>query len=362
MRSSLNEIIDYDPRFYSQIYLRNIDIENIPIEELYDKYFTDHVIKYKNSADYDICLRRDNDLFYYVEENADYFDKIKVLFPKFYKSHLPFYFAWSANSLLCLNDSWTCLGWVDVILNHTKHLQSEEITLIHFDSHSDIGNPLLAKNIKTNEYFDLLSGNQIKTNNLIDFFTSIAIGSIGISNYISILPVFFKKVNILYINQFRGVSKNLRYKLDFIEDDLFKRRYPHLLRFQNIYTNIDSDKDYPCTYIESDDIDILELVTNNKIFLHFDMDYFNNWLDGSAKKYRSTNYDLDIAQQYKEIDRVTRKLEKLCNNIIHTSIGLSPGFFPSKYWIDATKYLINKLNHHGIHFSTQNVFPSFDTI
>ena len=92
------------------------------------------------------------------------------------------------------------------------------------------------------------------------------------------------------------------------------------------------------------------------------MDYFNNWLDGSAEAYRIADYNLDISQQYKEISNVVGRLERLRKNIIHTSIGLSPGFFPSTYWVDATKYLINELNNHGIHFSTQGVFPCFDTI
>ncbi len=364
MINDLDALVKYDPRFLSNIFLKKIDLRNKSLDNLYDNYFSDHLIKHTNSGILcDIQLTRNNELFYYVEKNADYFKEIKELFPVFYKSLLPFYFCWDENSLLCLNDSWSSLGWIDII--HKKKLQdTEEIALIHFDSHQDMANPLIGINRHTGEYFDLLRGAPISKEKLFDFFVAIAIGSIGISNYISILPMFFKKVNVFYINQFKGCFKKYRYKVDFIEDSVFSARYPNILRMKNIYGDLERGTDYPHTRFESRSIEevIEHIPSNANILLHFDMDYFNNFLDGSAEKYRKTENLRSTEEQSNQIKTVSDILGSISKNIIHTSIGLSPGFFPSKYWGSSTKNLVSALNNQGISVSPKKTFPNFDII
>ena len=365
MQINLNDIVKYDPRFLSDLYIPYVNrdsLEKIEMERLYDNYFSDHVINLNYSKNFcDVHLQRNDNLFYYVEKNARYLDNIKEFFPKFHKSLLPFYFSWDDSSLLCLNDSWSCLGWVDHFLKNSHLYFDEEIVLIHFDSHTDMANPLIAKHIETNEYYDLLRGNKIYIDGIMDFFIAIAIGSIGISNYISILPLFFKKVKVFHVNQFKGVFGEINYNLSFVEDEFFKSRHPYLLRMRNHYANNASNNQYPHVYFQAASIEnFLHLIPKNKnIYLHFDMDYFNNFLDGSAEKYRNKNNIRSIDQQYQEIDKLMNCIGNFNKNILHTSIGLSPGFFPSEYWVPSTKYLINSLNNHGIHFDLKKVFPDF---
>jgi hypothetical protein len=360
---NLLELLKYDPRFLFNIYVRSIDTKNKPIEELYDKYFSDHIIQNNDIDNRSMWLQRNNDIFYYVEENKDYYSKLFHLLPKYFKAPLPFCFAFGHRSLLCLNDSWTCLGWIDTILSNKKKIKNNEITLIHFDSHPDMGAPLLARDINSGAYYDLLSQNQVKTDSLFDFMTSISIGSIGISNFISILPLFFKNVNIYYINQFTGINRRSSYKLDFVYDDVFTKKNSNLLRMKNIYAyDVIKSNEYPHSLVESNDIECLKPISNEPIFLHFDMDYFNNQLDGSAVCFRKKNNNPSLHKQLEEIDRVTEQLHRLRDKIIHVSIALSPGFFPSKYWEPSTQHLIKKLNHYDMPFSIEKVFPSFDVI
>lgn len=362
----LDELIQFGPQSLTDIYLQKINVGASTMEHLYDNYFADHTVEIYETDDLtNIHLKRNNQLFYYVENNANYIEKIKQLFPKFSKSLLPFYFSWGHNSLLCLNDSWCCLGWIDNYLNNKSLHNSEEIILLHFDSHSDMANPLLAKDKTTGDYYDLLRNTKINTHSLLDFFIAVSIGSIGIASYITILPLFFKKVTVIYINQFKGDAQQYAYELDYIEDDLFKFSHPNLLRMHNIYKNFsDMEHNYPHRLIKTTSINAIThfIPKNGNIFLHFDMDYFNNWLDGSAEVYRTGKNNHSLKQQKAEIDNLINPLSTLSKNILHTSIGLSPGFFPSRYYIETTQYLIKMLNNHGIHFSLEEVFPNFDII
>jgi hypothetical protein len=132
---------------------------------------------------------------------------------------------------------------------------------------------------------------------------------------------------------------------------------------KNIYAyDVIKSNEYPHSLVESNDIECLKPISNEPIFLHFDMDYFNNQLDGSAVCFRKKNNNPSLHKQLEEIDRVTEQLHRLRDKIIHVSIALSPGFFPSKYWEPSTQHLIKKLNHYDMPFSIEKVFPSFDVI
>lgn len=360
----LDTLQKYDPRYLADIYLDQVDINKINLNLLYDRYFSDHVIETNQSDSLDahgVHLRRNDQLFYYVEKSNDYSQNLKDFFPNFHSSLLPYYFAWGEKSLLCLNDSWSCLGWVSHYLSSFDSSHNQEITLIHFDSHSDMANPLIGQQVGTGEYYDFLRGTKIDLQSLFDFFIAVAIGSIGISSYISILPLFYKSVDVFYINQFKKTTNSYRYSLDFIKDEFFASKYPDLLRMSNNYDvhNSNNNIRYPHCCVEANIIEeCASLIDNDKsIYLHFDMDYFNNYLDGSALEFRSDKNYRTLEEQYKKIDQIMISLQKLKDNIAHTSIGLSPGFFPSQYWEPTTKYLISSLNAHGIHFATEHSFP-----
>jgi len=87
------------------------------------------------------------------------------------------------------------------------------------------------------------------------------------------------------------------------------------------------------------------------IFLHVDMDYFNNRYNGS-NEWRSHAVRHDQA-----LDRQKEAIEKICHHLLvaglvgrikHVSIGISPSFYPAEFWQEGTSYLLKQLATLGL--------------
>ena len=87
------------------------------------------------------------------------------------------------------------------------------------------------------------------------------------------------------------------------------------------------------------------------IFLHIDMDYFNNRYNGSDEwKDHPARHDQPLELQKEEMTRISESLvgAGLVERIRHVSIGISPSFYPSEFWEEAMTFLLRGLVASGL--------------
>jgi len=87
------------------------------------------------------------------------------------------------------------------------------------------------------------------------------------------------------------------------------------------------------------------------IFLHVDMDFFNNRFNGS------TDWANSSLKHNPNIDKQKEVMRVFCQNIFeagltsrikHVSIGISPSFYPAEYWKEGTACLLRGFDSIGL--------------
>jgi hypothetical protein len=87
------------------------------------------------------------------------------------------------------------------------------------------------------------------------------------------------------------------------------------------------------------------------IFLHIDMDYFNNRFNGNSN-WETENeriHDINPEDQRRQMHSIATELKKrrLCERVVDTCIGISAGFYPGEFW-SLTEEFIGLLKEAGI--------------
>jgi hypothetical protein len=352
----ISDISDLNPTLFQRLYFQPFT-KTTDVQFLYDNFFQDFSF-YIHPENHHISLYRDDTIYYYTEDSKTITKSVRNIIPNFHPKLLPFYFIFSDKSIICLNDCWTLLGWVNHILNFSKEYPDfEDIYIIHFDSHHDLRSPLIGLNSKGN-MINLVTSHKFNPFSFWDIFTSILSGCIGIGSFIVPLTFFFKKVHILHVNQFNKetIIKNPFY-YQFKTDSFFEKGIQRL----TLTSDLEKAPDYTCLYYSSNCLDNLinYIPSQANVYLHIDMDFFNNKFDGSGEKNRNPNYDISYSEQINMINQLKKSLNitKIIQNTKHTSIALSPGFYPSIYWESVTNYLKSSLAEIGININPSYQFP-----
>lgn len=89
------------------------------------------------------------------------------------------------------------------------------------------------------------------------------------------------------------------------------------------------------------------------VFLHFDLDYFNNRFDGNSRWREDSSarsFDPRLTKQKQHLKRVVQgiKQKNLQDRIIDTSTGISPGFFLAEFWQPLVDEIYKELRILGI--------------
>src|SRR4051794_29708494 len=135
----LSEINELNPNPFFSMSLDFKDTKNLLTPELVSsQYFHDHYFTIDNNDNtYKVNLTRTDAISYFVEDVSQYKSHIDWLIPHFNPIYLPYYFVYDARSMICLNDNWSLLGWVNHFLHElslTKQ-HNDSLILIHYDSH-----------------------------------------------------------------------------------------------------------------------------------------------------------------------------------------------------------------------------------
>lgn len=240
--------------------------------------------------------------------------------------------------LLALNDCWSLLSW-SLKLNEWQQqgIKAHKINIIHLDSHTDMNSPRLSLN-NDGSWQDLLSGKKFDVLDPNSITQAIMSGAIGIGSFISPLIAGNIDIDLYHLSP----AQHFRYQPDQYSLTLnYERNDPLFetaIRSKLVVGHTHSNSSYTLT----DDLTAICKTIDHRypIFLHIDLDYFNNRFDGRPDwKKQSSRHDPSITQVLEQVDDVFQQLRDSQIKLVDICVGVSPGFFPAEFWQTTLKQI-----------------------
>lgn len=322
-----------------------IDRRNLPPDEearmdaVHD-YFPDHLIEVDDTAThYHLSLQR---------SNYDYCEDIEggLRWLGVNREDVRDFYVAGPQSFLCLLESWMPYGWSMFLANN--NYRENNIAVIHLDDHTDMMSPKIGlygadwKDMLTNAAIAMCAPETMKH--------AVFSGAITLGSMMTPLLHHFDRVDVFHLAYGRS-SAFMRIDRTTIADDLLDRGRQRMA--VDISSSRFSDQRDGSRYLRTPEIaEIVKAVhPTMDIFLHIDMDYFNNRYNGSDEwKSRPARHDKPLDLQKEEMARICESLVKagLVERIRHVSIGISPSFYPSEFWEEAMTFLLQGLIASGL--------------
>ena len=255
--------------------------------------------------------------------------------------------------ILALEEQWVPLSWSRTFQSIGKI--PEEIVLLHLDDHQDMMAPRIGKRLD-GEMVDYITGNHIDFLDSDSIKKAIESGAIGKGSILTPLIWLIPKIHVRHLT-FRP-HPNTTYKIDkvtFSDDVLFSSKNRIGLHFLDTsWENLNQQSSYVVT--PNFDAWLHGIPEDVPIFLHFDLDYFNNRFDGNSRWREdpsARSFDPRFTKQKQHLKHVVRgiKQKNLQDRIIDTSIGISPGFFPAEFWKPMVNEIYRELRTLGINLT-----------
>lgn len=301
-------------------------------------HFSNHEIEIiEQNSYYQLILNRKS--FLYCE---DFVQGLKLL--GINEKDVLRYYNLGVQNIFSLLESWIPYGWSHFFAN--RNSIPKKLTIIHLDDHSDLMSPFIyVEDInKKKNWKDIFTGCSINILNPESIKKAVESGAITLGSILTVLVFAVENINILHLKQ--NTRTILRYIKKDIESDPLIVPKQHRMSVKLLKSPAMNTVQYG-KYIRSSDIN--ELIRNvpcdSDIFLHIDMDFFNNRYNGSTDWNMEGSHDPDINQQKGVINSICNEIMKssLINKILHVSIGLSPSFYPTEYWCNGLTTVLNEL-------------------
>ena len=339
--------------------------DKIECYEYLHAYFPDHVIDSLTSNEDYWNINLSKQVFNHCENIIDNLDWLKIS-----EKECPMFFLLGENFFFCLSEALIPYGW-SVFFSKNNFLYDKTITLLHLDSHRDLMRTRIRVN-DNNVWQDLITKNELDFKLPNSILEAVDSGAIGIGSMVTPLIHFLPFLTVAHYNP---SVKNEHFSL--LEPILIKDNF--LLENAKVMSNKFTECENIANYFESSSIaNVVSMCSEGDyILLHIDMDSLNNRYNGDSDWHLIEGYDPNIIEQFNVIDQLLNHItiKGLARKIIHTSIGISPSFYPSEYWKLGLKYLISSLIDAGINlidlksklFSSEikffnNMFPSQVTL
>lgn len=312
-----------------------------------DRYFTDHLptlMPPEESRERKIMLERPHEQYGCWDFDPSLSKGLDWWHPGCPPSHISVAYRLFEKGLLSLEDQWIPLSWSHWFSDHSI---PDELVLLHIDDHQDMMDPRLGET-DHRHLFDLITGDGVNFNDPSSVKKAILSGAIGKGSIITPLA-YVTKIHVRHLT-YRPkyptpqILTTQRIKDSFLLPDLSRRLHLSLKDKSPKDEASYRDTDKPEAWLKDIPPDV-------PIFLHVDMDYFNNRYDGNSET-RTHDPPLDAQKAQMELICAQLTRSRLFERIVHTSIGISPGFYPGEFW-HLTAYLMEQLEKAGIAMGAQ---------
>lgn len=297
-------------------------------------YFSNHDISVvENGSHIEIQLKRKD--FLYCEDVSRGLEWLNIT-PK----KVSDYYIEGEKSFFTLLESWVTYG-IGRYLQRSKHTH---ITIIHFDDHQDLMSPYIG--FHGGKQVDLLTQKKYDFSDLNSVKQAIYSGAITLGSMLTPIICAHNSVDVFHVCN-RSSNFSCPLHICGVEDDIL---FPQSSRLE---LNFNSKEESTRNYTRLSDVEELPSLDkfNSTVLLHFDMDYFNNRYNGSTdwNDFPKTK-DHPLADQFDQIEKICAHLQSsgLSKLIKHTSIGVSPSFYPVEYWEKGICKLLQSLDNIGI--------------
>jgi len=249
--------------------------------------------------------------------------------------------------LLALEDQWSPLSWS--LYFRKNGFVPEELVLLHIDDHLDMMSPRIGLRSDGN-FVDFIAGDLFSLLKPETVESAILSGAIGKGSIITPLVWEVRKIHVRHLT-FRPEPDIFSLKKVALEDLLLGISFPRIsIQHEKVERDsLLSDSNY----IPTSDIDIWlsDIPADVPIFLHVDMDFFNNRFDGSsAWQEDGRGHDISIDEQLGLVKDIFRGIERrhLESRIVDLSLCFSPSFFPAEFWEPVSKLIQSECQRLGI--------------
>ena len=337
------------PDRYLRVSKSSLPLDQEARRDILESYFSDHlpsVSEEENS--WLICLERPQEQYgCYIHDQAIH-SGLEWWQKKTKICDIPFQKRLFDYGLLAIEDQWMPYSWSRFC---QKNGIPSEAVLLHLDDHQDMMMPRVGKRLD-GKLFDYITGDSFSLDDPSSVESAILSGAIGKG---SILLPFIWSVEKMHIRHlcFRPHPNTYYHVQKILREDPLLSKDNNRISIHLDPTSLETLSS-SSNYVVTPDIDewLKDIPSGVPIFLHIDMDYFNDRFDGKSdwRKENKRIHEVSLQEQIEQMKRVFTGLKEkgLVDQIVDTSIGISPGFYPAEFWPSTVPELIKACERIGI--------------
>ena len=314
-----------------------------------EEYFSEHLPTVTDKGDhFEIRLERPSSPYGSYMLDPEIHEKLGWWKPGTRVRDIPVEKRFLNGGIFVMEDQWTPLSW-------SMHFQKrgailEELILLHVDDHKDMMSPRIGQN-SDGQYFDFITKNSFSLLNPESVTSAILSGALGKGSILSPLIWQVDKIHVRHLTV-RPNPYTYSLKKTLVQDTILGDSLSRIILEQK---EIEEDVSLLNTsnYIATSNIDtwLNHLPGGVPIFLHIDMDFFNNRFDGNSSwQDADRQYDPSLEMQQILVEKIFNVLKDrdLEGRIVDVSLCLSPSFFPAEFWQPVSEMILNKLRLMGL--------------
>lgn len=314
------------------------------LQEILEEYFVEHLPTPENLGDstdfLDIRLERPSSPYGCYEFDTKIRDGLEWWGSGTRIRDIPILYQIMPKGIFALEDQWSVLSWSKAFQRMKE--MPEDLVVLHIDDHEDM---MFARvGVRgDNQLFDLLTNNHISITDPDSIKSAILSGAIGKASILTLLAWQVPRIHIRHLSlRFRTqgeVPLYQDYKLcrSLEEDSVLYPGSYHIALQKNFLNEQHPPITYESSYriTSNPNIWLQDLPNDIPIFLHIDMDFFNNRYDGdSSWQSHKRIHDPSLEGQKELSKEIFDALydANLKTRVKDVSICISPSFFPAEYW------------------------------
>lgn len=294
------------------------------------------------SGDWAVRLAVPPSADYYIDPELDH--GLRWWDPDMTIADVPFAHKRVGDVGISLSDAWTLAFWSDYFAQ--GGYVPPRITVLHLDDHDDLMTPRLVTSA-SGSFADLVTGREFTLAEPAGVRSAVASGAIGMGSFLTPLLHTAEHTQILHLCDTRyAAQRRGEFSIEASSEADTLIRPGSRRPAARLVPGSRNGAGNRGTYQVSPDLSaLLTHLTDRPVFLHIDLDYFNNRFDGDSDwQAAATRHDPPRDSVLGRVETVLAELRSIRSRIVDVTIGISPGFFPAELWQPVCETLIGDLS------------------